>query len=583
MKTLYQDIPSRYFLVPIVVELTIAAAAAIYPQKLYLPARYALLPPLALCCLASWNIVQLYRVVRRRGRSELPAYVIQDSSEIPLRKGQVFLGKGFEWRRDEADLLCRTLETVNLQAESPLGGKPIIHGISRTEKDCFLDAAELNGHTCIVGTTRVGKTRALELLVTQAIRRGEPVVVVDPKGDNDLVNRVYDECHRAGRERDFKFFSLAHPDLSVPYNPLSNMVNPTDVATRIALTLPSTGDSKPFTDFSWLVLTHVVGAITYLGLPLNLHEINRFTSAGMEELSSRLSLMVQTGIAHLPRWEQEQLRATSEQLNHLANHPGDHFRKMTAGLSPVLTSLTTGAVRQLLCPDNRPDQITWGTVSQANQVCYMYLGAMIDRQIATNVAKMAIQDLLFYVGLHYADQRQPKAFSVFIDEFYNVVFDGIVDLLNKAGGAGTRVTFALQTLSDIESVTDRAKALQILGNTNTKIFMRTTEYVIAEQFSNLFGTVNRKVIMHTKGSSPKTDAIPFSTNRGERLMDESTPLIRPDWIMSLPKGHAFLYTQGRPPVKLRFPQWPNTFKHTLLSEYAIRHPAITATPYTPTS
>jgi len=35
----------------------------------------------------------------------------------------------------------------------------------------------------VLGTTRVGKTRLAELLIAQDIRRGEVVIVFDPKGD----------------------------------------------------------------------------------------------------------------------------------------------------------------------------------------------------------------------------------------------------------------------------------------------------------------------------------------------------------------------------------------------------------------
>jgi DNA helicase HerA-like ATPase len=51
----------------------------------------------------------------------------------------------------------------------------------------------------VLGTTRVGKTRLAELLIAQDIRRGEVVVVFDPKGDVDLLRRVFAEAEWAGR------------------------------------------------------------------------------------------------------------------------------------------------------------------------------------------------------------------------------------------------------------------------------------------------------------------------------------------------------------------------------------------------
>ena len=47
-----------------------------------------------------------------------------------------------------------------------LGGDPAIHGVEPDEADIWMDLAERVGHTLVLGTTRVGKTRLAELLIT---------------------------------------------------------------------------------------------------------------------------------------------------------------------------------------------------------------------------------------------------------------------------------------------------------------------------------------------------------------------------------------------------------------------------------
>ena len=75
---------------------------------------------------------------------------------------------------------------------------------------CFRQANR-GGHTLVFGTTGVGKTRFAEVLVTQDIHRGktpeerEVVVFFDPKGDPDMLKRMYAEAKRAGRENDFMY------------------------------------------------------------------------------------------------------------------------------------------------------------------------------------------------------------------------------------------------------------------------------------------------------------------------------------------------------------------------------------------
>jgi Type IV secretion-system coupling protein DNA-binding domain len=78
------------------------------------------------------------------------------------------------------------------------------------------------GHTFVVGTTRVGKTRLASIFINQDIRNGDAVIVVDPKGDLELVRDMYSACKTCGRLNDFRIVHLGFPELSAHYNPLKN-------------------------------------------------------------------------------------------------------------------------------------------------------------------------------------------------------------------------------------------------------------------------------------------------------------------------------------------------------------------------
>jgi len=47
-----------------------------------------------------------------------------------------------------------------------------------------------SGQMGVFGTTRVGKSRLLEHIVEQDIKKGYNVVVLDPKGDTELFSKV---------------------------------------------------------------------------------------------------------------------------------------------------------------------------------------------------------------------------------------------------------------------------------------------------------------------------------------------------------------------------------------------------------
>ncbi len=93
----------------------------------------------------------------------------------------------------------------------PVGGSAFIHGVEPNEKDAYTPLSERVGHTLVVGTTRVGKTRLAEVYVTQDIHRGDVTIMFDPKGDADLLKRMYMECKRAGRQKEFYVFHLGYP------------------------------------------------------------------------------------------------------------------------------------------------------------------------------------------------------------------------------------------------------------------------------------------------------------------------------------------------------------------------------------
>ena len=99
------------------------------------------------------------------------------------------------------------------------------------------------------------------MLIAQDIRRGEVVIVFDPKGDVDLLRRVFAEAERAGRGGEFFMFHLGHPEISARYNPVGSFSRITEVATRIAGQLPSEGQSAAFKEFVWRFVNMMARAL----------------------------------------------------------------------------------------------------------------------------------------------------------------------------------------------------------------------------------------------------------------------------------------------------------------------------------
>ncbi|HBX73017.1 MAG TPA: conjugative coupling factor TraD, PFGI-1 class, partial [Halieaceae bacterium] len=163
-----------------------------------------------------------------------------------------------------------------LRPQPAVGGMPALHAVEPDEEDAWMDLSERVGHVLVLGTTRVGKTRLAELLVSQDIHRGDVVIVFDPKGDADLLRRIYAEAQRAGRADAFYLFHLGFPEISARYNAIGSFSRITEVATRIANQLPSEGNSAAFKEFAWRFVNIVARALVALQRRPDYQQIRRY-------------------------------------------------------------------------------------------------------------------------------------------------------------------------------------------------------------------------------------------------------------------------------------------------------------------
>ncbi len=513
--------------------------------------------------------------------------------KLPGDAQECFIGRGFLWQTGHTQLMYN-LGKENIQkhlgSDRDLGGLSVLHGVgAHEEKEVFVPVSELKGHTLIGGTTRVGKTRILEVLITQSIRRGDIVIVFDPKGDEALLNRTVEQARAAGRGEDLILFALPYPPVSATYNPLQNFVAESDIPDRIVPLLPGGGNAEAFKNFSWEVLADVSNALLSLGIRPTLRELHKYSLVKMEDLVRSLlkkklkdiRLPVASGVGSRREDSVESLidmyRSSGieddvlDTLVTLYNHPRDHFSKMIASLKPVLGKLTMGEKGRLL--SSVPADLDWERATSKGKIVYLFLGSLLGEETANAIGQMALQDFSAFIGTRYHYLRDRRPVSLFIDEFYNVVCDEFINVINKGGGAEIRVTMALQSIADLEAkLAGKAKARQILGNANTWIWLRSTDSETAEAFSE---KVNSMTVVRTtsEGSQISPDfrsdgGSLFNARYVRTIAEKETDLLKPQWIMALPKGQGFLFSQGRL-YKMRFPLLPETTVD-YLSEIGVR-------------
>ncbi|MDZ7752966.1 MAG: type IV conjugative transfer system coupling protein TraD [Gammaproteobacteria bacterium] len=626
-----------------------AMMALLAPWALMMPPGVAMAAAAALFLLAFVRSRQAWRVIRyQRNMRRLPSYKLR-ADRIPLSRHKLFLGRGFRWTQRHTQRLRDTLrpEVQHYVQPGPLyqwarrkevaweavpvlsvgawmlrqprgwnplkplpavGGTPALHAVEPDEQDVWMDLGERVGHTLVLGTTRVGKTRLAEILITQDIRRGDVVIVFDPKGDADLLRRVYAEARRAGRARDFTLFHLGFPEVSARYNAIGSFSRITEVATRIANQLPSEGNSAAFKEFAWRFVNIIARALVALGRRPDYQQIRRYIndieplfveyarehlrrngeeswSEAVEEiagkisernLSSALKGRDRDGIA-LMRYLQAQdfYDPVLDGLVSAFKYDKTYFDKIVSSVGPLMEKLTTGKIAELISPDylNGDDSrpiFEWLEVISRKGIVYVGLDALTDTTVASAVGNSMFADLVSVAGHIYKhgihDPAEEGAapqtthlptISMHADEFNELIGDEFVPLLNKAGGAGFQVTAYTQTWSDVEAkIGSRAKAGQVAGNFNTLIMLRVKELATAEMLTDQLPRVEAFTLMNVSGVNDSSDpmsGVDFQSRNEDRISVSEVPMLTPAELVRLPKGQAFALLEGGGLWKIRMP------------------------------
>lgn len=507
--------------------------------------------------------------------------------ERRARPGDLWLGWGFDWSSDHAQLaldLIRAGPHRLVSGDADTLGAHWLHGLAEREAPVWLPIAHSAGHILIVGTTGAGKTRLLDLLVTQAVLRGEAVVILDPKGDAELQAAARRACgDQPGR---FVSFHPAFPARSHRLDPLHSFNRATELASRIAAILPSETGNDPFKNFSQMALSHVIGGVLAAGERPNLLMLRRYLEGGVEALVERvLRAYLKT---HAPNWDpdhsrtlakaqdtsararalvrlyQEQLRPSRpstviDGLVSLFEHDKVHFSKMVASLFPLLNMLTAGELGPLLSPDSDDPQDPRPITAMARildraQVAYIGLDSLSDTLVGSAIGSILIADLAAVAGDRYNYTPQPPPVNVFIDEAAEIVNDPLIQLLNKGRGAGLRLTIATQTFADFAARTgSEAKARQLLANLNTLIALRVLDAETQEYVTASLPKTRLKTLMRTQATSTQRNPLEHSGNVGERLMEEEAELFQPALLGQLPNLHYIARLAGGRLVKGRLP------------------------------
>ncbi len=479
-----------------------------------------------------------YRHMRGSASGRLQIVRVSQLYQHVRRHPDAFwIGTGFHWTRALAQRLHQRLCDPEAAASTPR-----LLEFSRHRYRLRLKAQPRLEHLLVLGAPGTGKTQLFKMLALQALMRHEAVIILDPKGGESLRSTL---AH-AAQSYQRPYFQLlpSRPDLSHAIDLLANGQQASELASRLCYLLPFNEGENVFGQFAWLTLQRIFQGMLLLQHPLSFAALRQHVADQGRSLYAQLLRHPRTSTA---------LESALGELNTLCMHDATHYQKMILSLTPILQNLSTGVLAQLLCPPPPPttqnvkppravfnlDQIT-----PQGGVFYASLESLSDASRARALGALILADLAALAGNRYRSGTPdaPKI-RLFVDEASESSNPAFIQLLNKGRESGISVTFAVQTLADLEVALGSASAARMMvGNAGHFIAFRTLDAQSRQIWSERAGsswirlTQNSLSAQESQGLTGARRAL--SAGRAQGL--QNLPLIPEMMLAHLPDLHYVL-------------------------------------------
>jgi len=365
--------------------------------------------------------------------------------------------------------------------------------------DIVLPDSYRKGHFWCFGTTRSGKTRLIEGMIEQDIRKGYSVVVIDPKGDIDLFAKIVQVALEEGRIEDLIFINPIFPQYSAVLDPLAYYYMIEELVAHIVSGV-QVGSEKFFYNVAYEISLVVVTSLILLKKVrgekpvFNLNEVKNYIGReSLEELKKVLEEeVIKAGKEVLGEEDYREAEQVYKDLMKILASPQDYYSKVSSSLRVALMELTSGHIGRII---GKADENRFIKRLEAGEsvILVAQLGSLLTQQAAYTLGKVILSMVQTFVGRVFSSGRTVNPpLCIYIDEAQNLLYFGIEDLFAKAGGAGVWVHGFSQSVNQIYAQLGKDMGNSILDNTNTKVFMRVPDKETAAYVSGHFG-MRRKV------------------------------------------------------------------------------------------
>jgi hypothetical protein len=515
----------------------------------------------------AWRLLHLQHTFRVwRSWHELAEVSV--AQEDYLSPEGLRIGSGFPWTARHAAAIHAFMDhqwvlpmaTTTTRGEGDVKGTPAFHAVGQSRASWItIPWSDLSGHVCIEGATQSGKTYLLGLLIEQLIVHGRSpisgaIVVIDPKGDAQLVHTIRHAAQRTGREF-VRFRPYDHLN-SDTYDPLSSCVEPFEVRARVDALFPKTQEQF-FTFGPQAALSRTAAMLRTLGHAYDIKELHRCTVDYDERRFLLCRYLEAQGVnwsgvqrRRLPtmemikdKYEQSGIvdEVASFTIRELSQSP-EHFQQTMSNFEIAMSGVVDSSFSYRFSPEYA---LTWREIDERQLVVVVQTDALITQDVGKSIGKLVLQDFMGYLGHRFfAGTSDLKPITLIVDEISAIVYPGFTEAINKAGGAKGYFILGWQSDADLDSEIGQQMAKRLRANIKTRITMQISDDDTAAQISRYSGeqevpTVRSSSMSRRYGGRGSTATANVVAG------DKPVRLIEPDWLTKLPRGEGFARIAGQ--------------------------------------
>lgn len=365
---------------------------------------------------------------------------------------------------------------ITLLAEASEDDDTIFVGTTNDDVDLHLPEAIRTGHTQIIASTGRGKTKSVILpWLCRDIYRGKSVLLIDGKGDRELIPVIEDIAHYTNPDLPVHVFDIGNPDTSCTTNPLA-FGGAQQITDRIFTAF--TFDDPYYKSVQYDATGSVIALLQSVERePITFQSLYQALSDD-DVLTGHLSRTADTTVAKkLTQFLQLPKRDRQEKLSGILSQLAPFA---TGELAPLVNGPVDGqpfcTVAEVIEPD----------VFETQRIFIILIPTLLYQDIGHQLGKLFLQELASAIGQRASTGRNPFL-PVFLDEFSSFVYQGFGNILNKARSSGVALHLSHQSIGDLAMVSD-AFANVINTNTNVKCLLGLNDPETADFFAKHIGT-----------------------------------------------------------------------------------------------